>query len=118
MAQKSKPASVEAYIKALPDAHGKPFLLVCSDIESCLPNAETSISWGMPTYKVAGRTIIQLAAWQRHIGIYPGPKALEHFRDKIAAADLATSKGTLKVPYDDVPHELITRITTWCLENR
>jgi uncharacterized protein YdhG (YjbR/CyaY superfamily) len=49
----------------------------------------------MPTYKVDGWIIIQLAAWKKHIGIYPGPEALEHFANEISAAGLKTSKGTL-----------------------
>ncbi|MGN0071501.1 MAG: iron chaperone [Atopobiaceae bacterium] len=118
MAEKAKIESVDAYIEGLPEEVRKPFSELCSAIKSCLPGAESSISWSMPTYKVAGRTIIQLAAWKKHIGIYPGPEALVHFKDRIAAAGLKTSKGTLQVPYSDTHAELVCSIARWCLESR
>lgn len=91
----SRIESVDAYIEALPQEQQAPFKALCSAIEVSLPGAESCISWGMPTYKVDGRIIIQLAAWKKHIGIYPGPEALEHFANEISVTGLKTSKGTL-----------------------
>ena len=118
MAGTGRIESVGAYIEALAPEHREPFRSLCSAIEACLPDAETSISWGMPTYRIGGKTIIQLAAWKKHIGIYPGPEALVHFKDEISAAGLRTSKGTLQVPYSDTHKELICAMARWCRDDR
>lgn len=44
----------------------------------------------MPTFW-GGKNVIQFAASKRHIGLYPGPEAVEAFRDKLAGYE--TSKG-------------------------
>ena len=59
--------------------------------------------------------MIQFAASKRHIGLYPGPEAVELFQDKLAGYE--TSKGTIRLPYQEpLPLELIAEIAKWCEE--
>ena len=84
-------------------------------IKGSLPEAKEKISWSMPTYW-KGRNLIQFAAFKKHIGLYPGPEAVEAFADRLT--DYKTSKGTIQIPYSKpLPLELIGEIAAWCEKN-
>ena len=81
-----------------------------------LPGATEKISWSMPTYWKE-HNIIHFAAQKKHIGLYPGPEAVEHFSEKLDQAGLKYSKGSIRIPYSkDLPLGLITEIADWCME--
>ena len=50
----------------------------------------------------------------KHIGLYPGPAAVEEFAE--ALKGYQTDKGTIRIPYGKVDAELIKRIALWCYE--
>ena len=73
------------------------------------PEAEETISWGMPTYKLEGN-LVHFAVHSRHIGFYPGADGVEAFDSELAA--FAHSKGAIQFPFDKpLPLDLIERIT-------
>lgn len=79
-----------------------------------LPNVEERLSWRMPTYWDQ-HNIIHFAAFKNHIGLYPGPEAIEYFTE--ALKDYKTSKGAIQFPYDKpLPVALISDITRWCYQ--
>ena len=83
-------------------------------ISDAMPNAEERISWGMPTFW-EGRNIIHFAAAKKHIGLYPGPEAIEFFADRLQ--DYKTSKGAIQLPNNkELPTDLIKDIAIWCYE--
>ena len=83
-------------------------------ISDALPNAEERISWGMPTFWER-RNIIHFAAAKKHIGLYPGPEAIEFFADRLQ--DYKTSKGAIQFPNNkELPLDLIKDLSRWCYE--
>ena len=94
----------------------QPYLRQVNDtIKGSIPEAKEKISWSMPTYW-KGRNLIQFAAFKRHIGLYPGPEAVEAFADRLT--DYKTSKGAIQIPYSKpLPLELIGEIAAWCGTN-
>lgn len=52
----------------------------------------------MPTFSLpdGGGDIIHMAAFKKHIGLYPLPEAIEEFQD--ALASYHTSKGAIQFP--------------------
>ena len=87
---------------------------VRNTIREQLPFAEERISWSMPMWW-KGRNIIHFAAAKRHIGIYPGPEAVEHFAGELTKRGLKFSKGAIQIPYgDNLPLDLIAEISRWC----
>ena len=109
------PETIEEYILSQPE-EVQPYLYQVNDaIKASIPDAKQKISWSMPTYW-KGRNLIQFAAFQRHIGLYPGPEAVEAFTDQLA--DYKTSKGAIQLPYSKpLPLELIGEIAAWCGAN-
>lgn len=109
------PETVEEYILSQPE-EVQPYLHQVNDtIKDSIPDAKQKISWSMPTYW-KGRNLIQFAAFKRHVGLYPGPEAVEVFADRLT--DYKTSKGAIQLPYNKpLPLELIGEIAAWCGAN-
>ena len=108
--------TIREYIEGQ-DARIRPRLhQVWDAISAAIPEAEQRIAYGMPTFW-KGRNIIHFAAMKRHIGIYPGPAAVEAFRDRLVG--YKTSKGAIQLPNDQpLPLELVAEIARWsCAEN-
>ena len=103
---------MDAYIAAQPESV-QPFLNQVRDtIRAVLPDAQERISWSMPTYWNK-HNIIHFAAFKMHIGLYPGPKAIENFADRLT--EYKTSKGAVQLPYSKpLPLDLIADIAIWC----
>ena len=110
------PKTVEEYILMQDDKIRSQLQNVRQTLINRLPGAAEKISWSMPTYW-KGLNIIQFAAQKQHIGLYPGPEAVEHFSEKLDQAGLKYSKGSIRIPYsEDLPLELIAEIADWCME--
>ena len=106
------PKTIEEYIKRQPEQVQPCLRQVNTAIQSAIPTAQEKISWSMPTYWKK-HNLIQFAAFKKHIGLYPGPEAVEAFADKLT--QYHTSKGAIQLPYDQpLPLELIAEIARWC----
>lgn len=65
----------------------------------------------MPTYK-ADHNVFHFAASKGHLGIYPTPLVIEHFKDEISS--YSYSKGTFRIKYTEpVPVELIKKMAIY-----
>jgi uncharacterized protein YdhG (YjbR/CyaY superfamily) len=73
------------------------------------PSANEAISYDMPTFSLAGRRIVHVAGWNRHVSLYPVPKG-----DSQLLADLGpylAGRGTLKFDLaKPIPYDLIRRV--------
>jgi uncharacterized protein YdhG (YjbR/CyaY superfamily) len=102
--------SVGDYIASHPVAVQRILKRVRSTIRKAVPNAEESISYGMPTYKLHGRPVLYFSGWKRHYSLYPSTIRLAAaFKDELAAYEV--DKGTIRFPLSEpVPARLIERI--------
>ena len=106
--------TIQEYIHTQ-DSTIQPRLLAIYDtIRTAIPDALERLSWGMPTFW-KGRNIIHFASAKKHIGLYPGPEAIEAFADQLAG--YKTSKGAIQLPNSkELPMELIAEIARWSFE--
>ncbi len=108
-----KPETVEEYIALQPEHAQVALRAVRNTIRKALPEAE-KISWSMPTFW-KGHNIIHFAGFKNHVGLYPGPEAIEEFAERLEA--YKTSKGSIQFLYSKpMPLELIEDIAKWCYE--
>ena len=108
------PETVDEYILAQDEGIRDQLLSIRSVLKSELPDATEKISWSMPTYW-KGHNIIHLATAKKHIGLYPGPEAVEHFAEKLDQAGCPYSKGAIRIPCSvELPLSLIAEIAAWC----
>lgn len=84
-------------------------------LRSLVPEPEETLGYGIPTFKYKGRNLIHFAAFKAHIGLYPGPAAIEPFKDELG--DFPTSKGTIQMPnHLPLPLDLIRKITLFRIQ--
>ena len=106
------PETVEEYIAAQPEEIREYLKRIREVLLAALPEAQERISWSMPTFW-KGHNLIQFAGFKKHIGLYPGPEAVEAFADRLEA--YKTRKGTIQIPYTrPLPLELVAEIARWC----
>ena len=110
-----KPQTIDAYIATQDEAIQPKLRELRSIIRSAIPEAEERIAWSMPTYW-KGQNILHFSAAKKHIGLYPGEKAVAVFAEDLQ--DFDVEKGTIRLSYEkELPADLITKIAAWCFEN-
>jgi uncharacterized protein YdhG (YjbR/CyaY superfamily) len=108
-----KPGTIDQYIASAPKAAQPALKQVRTIIKSTVPGAEEVIWYSMPAFR-AGKVVISFAGYARHIGIYPGAKAIVHFQKELTAFN--TSKGAIQFPLSrPVPVALLKRIVKFNL---
>ena len=101
--------SIDEYIGTFPEDMQKILEELRATIKAAAPEAEETISYNIPTFKMNGRYLIYFAGWKNHISLYPIPVGSEAFNKQVAK--YAEGKGTLKFPLDKpLPLKLITKI--------
>jgi uncharacterized protein YdhG (YjbR/CyaY superfamily) len=102
--------SVDEYIAAQSDLLQSVLRRVRKAIQNALPDAEETISYQIPTYKLRGRAILYFAGWKQHYSLYPASaQLLAVCKNELAGHSI--SKGTIRFPLNDpVPVKLIARV--------
>ena len=104
-----KPASIDQYITGFPKEIQDILEAVRMAIKAAAPDAEESISYGIPTFKLNGHYLIYFAGYKKHISIYPAPREHEAFREELSA--YKGGKGTVQFPLSQpIPFDLINKI--------
>lgn len=105
------PKTIEEYISSQPEQAQTYLRQIYETVKAALPDAVEKISWSMPTFWKKCN-LIQFAAFQKHVGLYPGPEAVEAFAERLQG--YKTSKGAVQFPYDKpLPLDLIAEIARW-----
>ena len=72
------------------------------------PDAEERISYRIPTFYLGGN-LVHFAAFDRHVGFYPGAAGIAAFQD--ALADYKSAKGSVQFPHSEpLPLDLVAEI--------
>jgi len=111
------PVSVDAYVAALPPTTQAGFEAVRARIRAAAPELTERISYGIPTFSLGDRYLVYLAAWKRHLSIYPVPRADALLRVELAAFE--AGRGTLRFAYGSpIPDGLVERIVAALIAER
>ena len=113
-AKQQQPTTIDAYIADFPKDVQERLEKVRATIRKAAPDAEEAIKYQIPTFVLNGN-LIHFGGYKNHIGLYPGSKPIEEFRDELSKYEV--SKGTVKFPLDKpLPMGLITKITKFCVK--
>ena len=111
----STPTTVDVYIKDFPEPVQSILRNIRKTIHEAIPEADETISYGMPAFKYKGKPVVYFGGWREHIGFYATPSGNEAFRKQLAPYQGA--KGSVKFPLDQpMPYELIEKIARYRLE--
>lgn len=109
--ENNPPRNIDQYIASHPEDVQEILQKIRLTIRDAAPEAQEAISYQMPTFKLNGN-LVHFAAYKNHIGFYPTPAGIEHFKDEISAYKWA--KGSVQFPLDQpIPYDLISRIVAF-----
>ena len=110
MVAKALPKTIDSYIAAQPEAVRPVLERLRVILRKALPDAEESISYQIPTFKIGGRAVIFFAGWKAHVSLYPATgRVASELAEEIAPCKV--SRGTLQFPFGKpIPARLVTRI--------
>ncbi|HLN46022.1 MAG TPA: DUF1801 domain-containing protein [Candidatus Sulfotelmatobacter sp.] len=105
---KPKPRTIDKYIAMFPKEVQKILENLRQVIRKNAPEAEETIDYGIPTFKLNGN-LVHFAAFKSHIGFYPAPSGIEAFKKELSP--YKQSKGTIQFPLDKpIPIDLVKKI--------
>ncbi len=100
--------TVDEYFSGFPASTKKILKELRKTIKQAAPQAEESISYNMPAFKLHGMLVFY-AAWNEHIGFYPVSSGIAAFKKELSGYE--SSKGTVKFPLDKpIPFDLVGKI--------
>ncbi len=106
--RRAAPKTIDDYVAAFPPPVREILEKIRRTIQSAAPDAQETISYGIPTFTWNG-TLVHFAAFKKHIGFYPPVRG--DARLLKAVAPYAGKKGNLRFPLDQpIPYDLIKRI--------
>ena len=102
--------SVDEYISSFPKNVQVILQQIRQAIKDASPEAEETISYNMPAFKLNGN-LVWFGAFKNHVGFYPRESAIEEFKEKLAGYEVSKVQGTVKFPLDKpIPLYLIKEI--------
>lgn len=109
-----KVSDVDTYIAGFPEETQKMLMQLRATIVKAAPKATELISYNMPAYKYYGM-LVYFAAYEYHIGFYPTPSAIEHFKKELSKYKGA--RASVQFPLDKpIPVQLVGKIVTFRVE--
>ena len=111
----AKPSNVDAYMADFPAEVQAIMQEIRALIKATAPDAEESISYGLPTYKLGGKPLVYFGGYKHHIGFYATPTGHEAFAEELSK--YKQGKGSVQFPLSEpMPMELIERIVRFRIE--
>jgi uncharacterized protein YdhG (YjbR/CyaY superfamily) len=108
------PTTIDAYIAGFPKDVREILENIRTIIQEAAPEAKEAIRYGIPTFTLEGN-LVHFAGYKKHIGFYPAPSGIEHFREELAG--YKSAKGSVQFPLDQpMPYDLIRRIVRFRVE--
>jgi uncharacterized protein YdhG (YjbR/CyaY superfamily) len=110
-------STVDEYVAALPADAQAVMHRLRAVIRAVVPDIGETISYAMPTFTLDGKPLVHLAAWKKHVGLYPLPpmdgdlaREVEPYRG---------AKDAMQLKYaQPVPYELVERVVGVLLQRR
>lgn len=105
-----KPATIDEYLAGVNAQHRIALEKLRRTIRAVTPKWEECISYGIPAFRLNGRSLVFFGAWANHCSLYPGSSAtLKRFRTD--QKNFQISKGTIRFsPEKPLPIALVKKL--------
>jgi uncharacterized protein YdhG (YjbR/CyaY superfamily) len=110
-------ATVDEYVAALPEDVRPVLEQVRRVVRRVVPDVGETISYQMPTFTLDGLPLVHVAAWKRHLGLYPLPP----LEPELAALvePYRGAKDAMQLRYDrPIPYDLVARVVAVLVDRR
>jgi uncharacterized protein YdhG (YjbR/CyaY superfamily) len=103
---------IDRYLAALDEPKRSTLAALRTAILEVVPDAEECISYGMPAFKVQGKTVAGFAAFKDHLSYLPhSGSVLSALGDAVSKYD--TTKGSLHFAIDrPLPRQLVRKLVS------
>jgi uncharacterized protein YdhG (YjbR/CyaY superfamily) len=110
MQVKQKPATIDEYLANVKPEQRKTLQKLRQTIHATAPKAEECISYGIPAFRLNGRSLVFFGAWRNHYSFYPGSSTtLKKFQHDLKRFQV--SKGTVRFSSDNpLPMALVKKL--------
>ena len=107
---KSKPKTIDEYLAVVNPTQRVALEKLRKTIRAVAPGVEECISYGIPAFRLNGRSLVFFGAWTNHCAFYPGSSAtLKKFRNDLKGFQIA--KGTVRFsPEKPLPVALVKKL--------
>jgi uncharacterized protein YdhG (YjbR/CyaY superfamily) len=78
-----KATSVDEYLGQLDPAYRAELERIRTLVTRLVPDAEETMSYGMPTLKYRDRALVYFTASKKHLSFYPSSWAIEELKDRL-----------------------------------
>jgi uncharacterized protein YdhG (YjbR/CyaY superfamily) len=101
--------TIDQYIATLP-AHSQDRIQQMRDlIQTCVPDAVESMSYGIIGYKLNGKPLLYIGGFKNHVGLYATPNGHEAFKEEFSK--YKQGKGSVQFPHsENLPLKLIKQV--------
>jgi uncharacterized protein YdhG (YjbR/CyaY superfamily) len=97
---KSKPRTIDEYLAGLKADQRVALEKLRKTIRASAPGVEECISYGIPAFRLNGRSLVFFGTWANHCSFYPGSsRTLKEFRNDLK--DFQVTKGTVRFSPDN-----------------
>jgi len=104
------PESIDAYIARFPPEVRDRLEGVRGAIRDLAPEATETISYQIPTFRLAGTYLLYFAGWKQYVSLYPVPSGPADY--EAAIAPYRKAKGTLQLRHAvPLPLDVIAMVT-------
>jgi len=106
----SKPRAIDEYLASVKADQRVALEKLRRTIHAVAPKVEECISYGIPAFRLNGRSLVFFGAWANHCSFYPGSSStLKKFRGDLK--DFQITKGTIRFsPDKPLPITLVKQL--------
>ena len=109
-AKQHVPQDIDAYLDALPDDQRQALQCIREAIQAAAPDAEEAFVYGVPGFKLHGKSLVCYAGFKHHCGFYPlSPSVIRAHATQLKKYEI--SKGTIRFQTDKpLPSSLLKKL--------
>src|SRR4029450_4836245 len=106
----SKPRTIDEYFARVSADQRIALEKLCKTIRAVAPKVEECIGYGIPAFRLNGRSLVFFGAWANHCSLYPGSSTtLKKFRGDLK--NFQITRGTIRFsPDNPLPITLVKKM--------
>jgi uncharacterized protein YdhG (YjbR/CyaY superfamily) len=93
--KKRNPKDIDMYLASLPENHRRALQSIREAVQGAVPDADEAFVYGVPGFKLDGKSLACYAGFKNHCGFYPmSPAAILAYSSELKDYDI--SEGTIR----------------------
>jgi len=104
-------ATVNDYLTSITPEQRMHYERIKAVVLRLVPDAEETISYGMPTFKYREKPLLYFGAFKNHMSVFPTPQPVLDMQTQGKLTEFKVSKGTVQFTTDKpLPEEILEQM--------